>query len=185
MGSYRRNATPHPDASFFDTNNREGERLRKLAAKAAVDDMIAWFQKSSDNAIAILDATNSTKERRRWIKTCCDEEKIETLFVESKCDREDIIMSNILEVKTSSPDYAGQDPEEAVRDFMARIKNYELVYETIDEDEGDLTYCKILDVGTQLIINRLQDYLQSRVIYYLMNLHIRPRSIWISRVSLG
>ena len=29
------------------------------------------------------------------------------LFVESKCDDEDLIMSNILEVKTSSPDYVG------------------------------------------------------------------------------
>ena len=93
-------------------------------------------------------------------------------------------MSNILEVKTTSPDYQGQDPEEAARDFRERIRMYERVYETIDEDEMDMTYCKIIDVGSQVIINRIQDYLQSRVVYYLMNLHIRPRSIWISRVSI-
>jgi 6-phosphofructo-2-kinase/fructose-2,6-biphosphatase 2 len=39
-------------------------------------------------------------------------------------------------------------------------------------------------VGSQVIINRIQDYLQSRVVYYLMNLHIKPRSIWVSRVSI-
>jgi len=145
-----------------------------------VTDMCKWF-KTTDNLIAILDATNSTKTRRRWIKERCDAENIETIFVESKCDDEDLIMSNILEVKTTSPDYKGMDPEEAARDFRNRIKMYEKVYETLDEDEADLTYCKIIDVGSKVIINRIQDYLQSRVVYYLMNLHIKPRSIWISR----
>lgn len=182
VGSYRRTATPQPNASFFDTSNKEGERLRKAAAEAAVNDMCNWFR-TPGNVIGILDATNSTKSRRRWIKDRCDAEGIETLFVESKCDQEDLIMSNILEVKTTSPDYQGQDPEEAARDFRERIKMYELVYETLDEDEADLTYCKLIDVGAQVIINRISDYLQSRVVYYLMNLHIKPRSIWISRVS--
>jgi len=94
-------------------------------------------------------------------------------------------MSNILEVKTTSPDYVGQDPEEAAQDFRNRIRNYEKVYQTIDEDESDLTYVKLIDVGKHVIINQIQDYLQSRVVYYLMNLHIRPRSIWLSRVSLS
>ena len=92
-------------------------------------------------------------------------------------------MSNILEVKTTSPDYIGQDPEVAAADFRNRIRNYEKVYQTIDEDERDLTYVKLINVGQQVIINQIQDYLQSRVVYYLMNLHIKPRSIWLSRVG--
>jgi len=144
--------------------------------------MIKWL-KTDGGTIAILDATNSTKARRRWIQNRCDEEDITTMFVESKCDDEDLIMSNIREVKTTSPDYVGQDPEEAARDFRNRIRNYEKVYQTIDEDEADMTYVKLVNVGSQVIINRIQDYLQSRVVYYLMNLHIKPRSIWISRVS--
>ncbi|TAQ88595.1 hypothetical protein B7494_g3065 [Chlorociboria aeruginascens] len=180
VGNYRRNDNPHPPADFFDTSNAEGERMRRAAAEAAVNDMIKWF-KGDMGTIAILDATNSTKDRRRWIKNRCDAEEIETLFVESKCDDEDLIMSNILEVKTTSPDYQGQDPEAAAQDFRNRIRNYEKVYQTIDEDESDLTYLKIMDVGKQVIINRIQDYLQSRVVYYLMNLHIKPRSIWLSR----
>lgn len=156
--------------------------MRRAAAEAAVNDMIDWF-KSTQGIVAILDATNSTKQRRRWIKDRCDKEGIETLFVESKCDDEDLIMSNILEVKTTSPDYIGSDPEKAAQDFRNRIKNYEKVYQTIDDEESDLTYLKIMDVGKQVIINRIQDYLQSRVVYYLMNLHIKPRSIWLSRVG--
>lgn len=181
VGAYRRTETPNPSAEFFDTTNAEGERLRKAAAEAAVKDMVKWFEEGQ-GLVAILDATNSTKSRRRWIQEQCSAANIETLFVESKCDDEDLIMSNIKEVKTTSPDYKGQDPEEAAQDFRNRIRNYEKVYQTMDEDEADLTYCKLIDVGHKVIINRIQDYLQSRVVYYLMNLHIKPRSIWLSRV---
>ena len=157
--------------------------MRKAAAEAAVADMIKWFS-NGEGLVAVLDATNSTKERRRWIQERCEAAGIETLFVESKCDDEYLIMSNIKEVKATSPDYVGQDPEAAAQDFRERIRNYEKVYQTLDEDEKDLTYCKLIDVGGQVIINRLKDYLQSRVVYYLMNLHIKPRSIWLSRVSI-
>lgn len=180
VGQYRRTDTPTPTANFFDTSNPEGERLRRAAAEAAVTDMCKWFREGK-GSIAILDATNSTKDRRRWIQDRVTAAGIETLFVESKCDDEDLIMSNILEVKTTSPDYVGQDPEAAALDFRNRIRNYEKVYQTIDEDEADLTYVKLINVGSQVIINRIQDYLQSRVVYFLMNLHIKPRSIWISR----
>ncbi|KAI4226368.1 MAG: hypothetical protein L6R36_003226 [Xanthoria steineri] len=180
VGSYRRNDTPNPTADFFDTGNKEGERLRHAAAEAAVADMMKWFD-SGEGVIAVLDATNSTKDRRRWVHQRCEANHIETLYVESKCDNEDIIMSNILEVKTTSPDYKGQDPEIAARDFRNRIRNYEKVYQTIDEDEKDLTYVKLINVGRQVVVNQIRDYLQSRVVYYLMNLHIKPRSIWLSR----
>lgn len=144
-------------------------------------DLIAWFE-HEDGVVAILDATNSTKARRRWVHQRCDENGIQTLYVESKCDNEDVIMGNILEVKTTSPDYIGQDPEVAAQDFRNRIRNYEKVYETIDEDERHMTYVKLIDIGSKVIINQIKDYLQSRVVYYLMNLHIKPRSIWLSRV---
>jgi 6-phosphofructo-2-kinase / fructose-2,6-biphosphatase 2 len=181
VGNYRRNDAPQPSADFFDMGNAEGERRRRAAAEAAIADMLAWFRQGG--VIGILDATNSTKERRKWVSDVCTREGVEVLFVESKCDDEDLIMANIRDVKTTSPDYKGQDPEQAALDFRNRIKNYEKVYKTIDGDgdESNYTYLKILNVGSQVIINRIQDYLQSRVVYYLMNLHIRPRSIWLSR----
>ncbi|KUI59398.1 Fructose-2,6-bisphosphatase [Cytospora mali] len=182
VGSYRRKAAAQPTADFFDISNAEGERQRKAAAEAAVADMLKWFR-NEKGVVAILDATNSTKERRKWILEICTNAGIEVIYVESKCDDEQLIMSNIRDVKTTSPDYKGQDPEQAAIDFRNRIQNYGKVYKTLNEDgdEDHLTYLKILDVGKQVIINRIQDYLQSRVVYYLMNLHIRPRSVWLSR----
>lgn len=183
VGNYRRNDAPHPTADFFDTSNAEGERKRRAAAEAAVTDMLAWFR--TGGVVGILDATNSTKERRRWVTDTFTRHGVEVLFVESKCDDEEMIMANIRDVKLTSPDYKGQDPEEAAQDFRNRISKYEKVYKTIDadNDEDEYTYLKIMNVGKQVIINRIQDYLQSRVVYYLMNLHIRPRSVWLSRVS--
>lgn len=182
---YRRETAKKPSADFFDINNKEGERKRRAAAEAALADMLKWFAKDG-GTVGILDATNSTKDRRKWVLDVCDKAGIEVIFVESKCDTEDLVMANIRDVKTTSPDYEGQDPETAAQDFRTRIRNYEKVYKTIDADgdESHLTYLKILDVGAQVIINRIQDYLQSRVVYYLMNLHIRPRSVWLSRVRL-
>ncbi|OAA49127.1 fructose-2,6-bisphosphatase [Beauveria brongniartii RCEF 3172] len=181
VGNYRRNDAPHPTADFFDFNNAEGERKRRAAAEAAVADMLRWFR--SGGVVGILDATNSTKDRRKWVHEICTANGIEVLFVESLCDQEEVIMANILDVKTSSPDYKDQDPDEAANDFRRRISQYEKVYKTIDgdADEGDYTYLKIMNIGKQVIINRIQDYLQSRIVYYLMNLHIRPRSVWLSR----
>ena len=183
VGSYRRENAPHPSADFFDTNNAEGERQRRAAANAAVSDMLKWFK--SGGVVGILDATNSTKERRKWVLERMTSEGIEVIFVESRCDDEELIMANIRDVKTTSPDYVGQDPDTAALDFRERIRNYEKVYKSIndDGDEEMLTYLKIMDVGKKVFINRIQDYLQSRVVYFLMNLHIRPRSVWLSRVS--
>jgi 6-phosphofructo-2-kinase/fructose-2,6-biphosphatase 2 len=185
VGNYRRNDAPHPTADFFDVTNKEGERKRRAAAEAAINDMMDWFHKEN-GSVGILDATNSTKERRQWVLEMCSKENVEVIFVESKCDDEDLIMANIRDVKTTSPDYRGQDPEQAAQDFRDRIRKYEEVYKSLDEDndENHLTYLKLMNVGKQVIINRIQDYLQSRIVYYLMNLHIRQRSVWLSRVSI-
>jgi hypothetical protein len=40
--------------------------------------------------------------------------------VESVCDREEIIESNIRECKVTSPDYVSCDEEKVVKDFKAR-----------------------------------------------------------------
>ncbi|CAK7271787.1 Fructose-2,6-bisphosphatase [Sporothrix epigloea] len=182
VGNYRRKDAAQPTADFFDTSNAEGERTRRAAAEAAVADMLKWL-KTGGGVVGILDATNSTKERRRWILELCTANNIEVLFVESKCDNEDLIMANIRDVKTTSPDYIGQDPEQAALDFRDRIRKYEQVYKTIDADgdENELTYLKIMDTGSRVIISRIRDYLQSRIVYYLINVHIRPRSVWLSR----
>ncbi|KAJ3105011.1 Fructose-2,6-bisphosphatase [Phlyctochytrium planicorne] len=133
--------------------------------------------------VGIYDATNSTKERRKMIQNRCDEDHVEVMFVESICNDVDIIMANIKEVKISSPDYIGVDPDKAVEDFMARIKHYETTYETISQDElsSRISFVKLIDVGDQVIVHKIRGYIQSRIVYFLMNLNITPRCIYFSR----
>lgn len=48
---------------------------------------------------------------------------------------------------------------------------------------GQLTQnpIKIFDVGVRYLANRVQGHVQSRTVYYLMNTHVTPRAIYLSR----
>lgn len=181
VGNYRRrNCGAMQPHHFFDPTNEEANKVRTEVAMLALDDMLNWFSKEK-GCIGIYDATNSAVERRQVIHNKCAASGIQVMFVESICNDPDIILSNVREVKVSSPDYVGVDPEQAAEDFLQRIRHYEAAYETIDDGENHLSYIKLVDVGSRVIMNRIKGYLQSKIIYYLMNLHITPRSIYLSR----
>ncbi|CAM0140106.1 unnamed protein product [Umbelopsis sp. WA50703] len=42
-----------------------------------------------------------------------------------------------------------------------------------------------MNVGEQIIVNNVHGYLQSRLVFYLMNLHIQPRTIYFARPGLS
>ncbi|KAI7871559.1 6-phosphofructo-2-kinase-domain-containing protein [Spinellus fusiger] len=179
VGNYRRKLHgAHMPHTFFDPHNLVGEQHRREAAAAAMEDMIRWFNEEQ-GIVAIYDATNSTCARRKWLYESLSQQDIQVLFIESICQDESLILANIKEVKLSSPDYANVDPEDAAVDFRARIEHYKEQYETVTEE--DYTYIKLINVGSQTIINMIQGYLESRIVYYLMNLHIAPRKIYFSR----
>ena len=110
------------------------------------------------------------------------EKGFSVIFLESFCDDPEIIAANVaLKVSSGDPDYKDMSREEAKRDFLSRIRQYEAVYQTITEPH--LSYLRIKNVGSQVTVCRIHGYLQSRIAFYLMNLHIKPRSIFFSRVS--
>ena len=75
----------------------------------------------------------------------------------------------------------GWDPEEAVKAYMRRIKDHEQRYETIESSANP--YVKIYNVGERLVVNNIRGYLQSRIVFFLMNVHHKKRTIWFARVS--
>ncbi|KAL1914487.1 uncharacterized protein VTP21DRAFT_8870 [Calcarisporiella thermophila] len=179
VGNYRRRLHGAGQLHhFFDPSNSEGEISRLEAARAALEDMLRWFDREN-GVVALYDATNSTRERRRMLLEECERRGVQVMFIESVCDDDKLVLENIRDVKVSSPDYLSMDPERAAADFRERIRHYEDVYETITENE--LTYIKLINVGHRVIINRIQGYLQSRIVYFLMNVHIAPRNIFFSR----
>jgi 6-phosphofructo-2-kinase/fructose-2,6-biphosphatase 2 len=122
-----------------------------------------------------------TVPRARIEARVAREKDIELIFLESLCDDPAVIAANVaLKVTSGDPDYKDTSPEEAKRDFLRRITAYEKVYETITEPH--LSYLKIVNVGREVTVSRIHGYLQSRIAFYLMNLHLKPRSIYLSRV---
>lgn len=102
------------------------------------------------------------------------------MFLESYCDDPAIIATNVaLKATSGDPDYQGMSQKEAEADFRKRIEQYEAVYQTVSEP--DISFLRIMNVGRQVTVNRIQGYLQSRIAFYLMNLHLKPRSIYLSR----
>lgn len=179
VGSYRRKLCgAHQPADFFSPLNVHAETERMRAAEQAMRDLLEWLEEDNSIKVAIYDATNSTSCRRDWIR----KELIghPYFFLESICDDEDVIRRNIVEVKSKCPDYSGVDPEQALRDFQERIRNYAASYETIEDKEGS-PYAKIINLGSQMIINNLKEQQQSRIVFFVMNLHVRRRSIFLCR----
>ncbi|KAK6047447.1 6-phosphofructo-2-kinase [Cooperia oncophora] len=112
--------------------------------------------------------------------------KVRTLrcfFIESVCDDERIIDSNITDVKVNSPDYKGlMSAEQAKEDFLKRIENYKQQYQPIDEVEDEaLSFIKVINAGRSFFVHNVQGHVQSRVVYFLMNIHLLPRSIFLTR----
>uniref|UniRef100_A0AAQ5X1X5 6-phosphofructo-2-kinase domain-containing protein n=1 Tax=Amphiprion ocellaris TaxID=80972 RepID=A0AAQ5X1X5_AMPOC len=182
VGQYRREFVKiYKSFEFFRPDNEEGLKIRRQCASAALNDVRQYLTEEGGQ-VAVFDATNTTRERRETIIQFAEQNGFKVFFVESVCEDPDVIQENIVQVKLGSPDYTNCNTEEAVEDFMKRIKCYENSYETLDEVlDRDLSYIKIMDVGQRYLVNRVLDHIQSRIVYYLMNIHITPRSIYLCR----
>lgn len=120
--------------------------------------------------------------RNKIVERVAKEKGIVVIFLESVCDDPAVIAANIaLKVSSGDPDYKDMSREKAKADFERRIREYEAVYETITEPH--LSYLRIKNVGSQVTLCHIHGYLQSRIAFYLMNLHLKPRSIFFSRVG--
>ncbi|XP_061551715.1 6-phosphofructo-2-kinase/fructose-2,6-bisphosphatase 1-like isoform X2 [Phycodurus eques] len=163
VGQYRRDATrAYSSFEFFKPDNAEAMTIRKACAIAALKDVCDYFT-SEQGQVVVFDATNTTTERRAVILNFAKE-------------------NGYKQVKLSSPDYINCDKDEAVADFLKRIECYKLTYVALDDiKDRNLSYIKIFNVGSRYLVNRVQDHIQSRIVYYLMNIHVTPRSIYLCR----
>ncbi|CAF0870983.1 unnamed protein product [Adineta steineri] len=182
VGEYRRDVVKsYADKDFFDPDNAEAVAVRNLCAQNALEDMCNYL--ADEGEVAIFDATNTTRERRRVIYDYCAHTFcFRVFFVESICDSVDIIDANIREVKLKSPDYKTVPQDEAASDFLSRIKQYEKRYETIDDKtENNYSFIKIFNCGERFLVHKIGGHIQSRVVYFLMNIHVLPRTIYLTR----
>uniref|UniRef100_A0A8C7JRQ0 6-phosphofructo-2-kinase/fructose-2,6-biphosphatase 1 n=1 Tax=Oncorhynchus kisutch TaxID=8019 RepID=A0A8C7JRQ0_ONCKI len=178
LGQYRREAVQsYKNFEFFRPDNEEAMQIRRACATNALEDVVIYFSKEHGQV-----AVNGETGQNPFGIMNTTELSLQVFFVESICDDPNIIAQNITEVKVSSPDYVNCDKDEAQADFLKRIECYKQTYVPLDDEKDrHLSYIKIFNVGSRYLVNRVQDHIQSRIVYYLMNIHVTPRSIFLSR----
>ncbi|KAF5311092.1 hypothetical protein D9619_008161 [Psilocybe cf. subviscida] len=182
LGDYRRKTIGGaqklpPDYFTLGEKSPETMALRHKVSEGC--EKLIWDYFESGGQVVIYDANNGTRAGRHAIAEKFDKAGIHVVLLESICDNEEIIESNIRSVKISSPDYKNWDPDQAVKDYYERIKGHEKYYETINEKTWP--FIKIINVGEKIILNNIQGYLQSRIVFFLMNIHNKFRTIYFAR----
>ncbi|XP_065178545.1 6-phosphofructo-2-kinase/fructose-2,6-bisphosphatase 1-like [Sycon ciliatum] len=181
VGEYRRRVVGSAPVEFFDPSNEDAVRIRRQCCIDALQDVGTWLMED-DGQAAVLDATNTTRERRKMIVDCLGAKGIRVFFVESVCNDSQLVERNVRAVKLKNPDFIDQDMDKALAEFKTRLELYEKVYEPLDfDDDTDLSFVTLYDVGSKLMANKIRGHLQSRIIYFLMNVHIKPRNIFLTR----
>jgi broad specificity phosphatase PhoE/predicted kinase len=178
VGDYRRaRVGAKQPANYFAPDNAATKDERLGFALAALDDLLDWF--GTGGEVGIYDATNTERARRDVIRERCARAGVKVVFVETICDDENIIDANIRRNKLGLADYAGMDVTAAFNDFRARIAHYERTYEPVADDEG--SYVKLVDAGRQVVVNRIDGYLPSRLVFFLMQIQPTDRTVWLTR----
>ncbi|KFZ09014.1 hypothetical protein V502_08990 [Pseudogymnoascus sp. VKM F-4520 (FW-2644)] len=170
-------------AAFFDPTDPDLVSARDQIALKTLDELLNWLSRQESSSIGILDATNSTRERRQILLSHI-RLKLgtlnEVLFIESCCFDQNILERNF-QLKLNGPDYRGQDPEEALRDFRQRVVFYEKSYVPLGEVEEQykIPYLQVIDVGRKINTHLIQGFLSSQVVEYMLNFNLSDRQIWI------
>mmetsp|Transcript_34698 Transcript_34698/g.81009 ORF Transcript_34698/g.81009 Transcript_34698/m.81009 type:complete len:556 (-) Transcript_34698:102-1769(-) len=137
-------------ADFFAAGNKDGKETRERLAMECCDNLLEWLAEASEescSSLAILDATNTTVERRQAVVQRCTSwmqkrimkdpvaVPLRIVFLESICDDTDILEDNY-EMKKLNDDYKDQaDATAGLEDFKKRVQAYEAQYVPLDDGE--------------------------------------------------
>ncbi|KAK7208068.1 putative 6-phosphofructo-2-kinase [Myxozyma melibiosi] len=185
LGDYRRTCIPNekevPEDYFMVNASPETVLLRQRVMAACKSDVFKFFDEERGQ-VAIYDAVNPTSNGRRMLHKEFTQHGIQVLFIESICDRPEIIEANVRSVKISSPDYIGWDEKEAIKDYLRRISDKIPHYESLDETE--FSYIKLYNAGERILLNNTRvGYLPNRIVFYLMNLQIKAGCVYFARAG--
>ncbi|KAJ3956224.1 hypothetical protein N0V92_007241 [Colletotrichum tropicale] len=186
LGDYRRATVGKggivPEDYFFPDASPQSVILRQKILKKCREDIYAWLN-HENGQVAIYDAVNPTAAGRRALAKELAKHDVQTLFIESFVDDESILRENARNVKISSPDFAGMDPDEAAKLYLRRIDMKIPVFETMNEKE--LNYIKMINAGRKFFYNNVSfNYLSHRIVFYLTNLHIKSRTTYFVRAGV-
>ena len=138
VGEYRRELSgAQCPAAFYSSGNPEGVKAREKAATMAMDDLITYMRKDGVR-VGVLDATNSTYERRISVKERLKASGlgVKIMCIELICNDCALLAENIRTVKLNTPDYRDVEQEVAIKDFNERRENYKKQYTPLRDRDG-------------------------------------------------
>lgn len=135
-------ASTEPD--FYNPDNSFGKEARDLICRRNLENAHDYL--AAGGEVAILDATNASVDRRRYIEKFLTDYPV--LFLE--CVNEDPLLLNAsIRRKADLPEYSSYTREEALASFMKRIEYYETIYDPLKDEQYwmcvDTTANRILD----------------------------------------
>lgn len=181
-GEIRRNYEIQGHTKFNFNDLESSRKLRNFYAFQALKTLTTDLQNDKYD-IGILDATNTSRERRTSIFNFIKDQnklsniKLHPLIFEVKCSNRALRRFNI-DRKSQNKDYIHVDHDTAIKDFLQRIDKYEKTYEKVTVDEIKSLHAKYFG------IDNVGDS-----IYYDCGLHhhnnIRHRNLTFSSVALN
>ena len=173
VAKYRLDKLGSKSADFFNPNHEGNYKQRLQCLSEALEDSIRYLHRGGE--IAILDGSNSTRDRRDMIRERLSKENGYHIFwiestTTSYLEGDDEARGNALK---RSPDFLNSV------DYQKRIDYYSQHYEPLDSTEG--SYIKIHDTYDQFTLNRIQGYLPTRIVSFVVNLKPTSRPVYMCR----
>ncbi|MFQ5686628.1 MAG: bifunctional nucleoside/nucleotide kinase/histidine phosphatase family protein [Candidatus Scalindua sp.] len=118
-------------AKFFDSSNSEGVAIREKIALTNME-RAQRFLNSTGN-VAILDASNVSRDRRERIQSRLNDHPI--LFIECVNNNEEILSASILR-KIDLAEFGHLTREKAIKGFRKRISYYQSIEEPLEMERN-------------------------------------------------
>jgi broad specificity phosphatase PhoE len=184
VGEYRRvHCGAINDAEWFDRGNPTAFASRTHCNELALADMVKFLQENQ-NGVAILDSTNSSKERRNLVHDAVLRTGATITWIEINSDNVKFLADQVTEIAKTSPDYEDVDEEEAKADYRRRQGFYAAMYKPIlesDPVEGRRSFFKCDHSKHHFVTHRVRGHLPLKVVHFIMNLRNSSHSFFLSR----
>ncbi len=120
-------------ADFYDPDNKEGAALREKIARTNLENAKTFLQE--EGKIAILDATNVSRQRRLLVQDLlCDHP---VLFVECVNNDQEILDASIAR-KATLPEFRRFSFDQALKSFQQRIAYYQKIYDPFSDERNHI-----------------------------------------------
>ncbi|AET40542.1 bifunctional fructose-2,6-bisphosphate 2-phosphatase/6-phosphofructo-2-kinase Ecym_6151 [Eremothecium cymbalariae DBVPG len=157
----------------------EGAKLRGMILRDVTDDMRKFFEEEKGQ-LAVYDALNIIKSERKRLAETFESLNIKVLFIESVVNDVNLLNRNV-EMAANSFDYQGWSKEDAITDYVKRLKLNKSLYEEMTPEEG-LSYVKYINFGEKLSVNKnYHGFLINKIVFFLMNLRDKKGCVYFAR----